>query len=134
MSGLGNFSPYYPQLGVVTTLQGNYQAKVSLPEAQFETDWADSCVWLPSDGVEVLVVFVNGDLNRPVITGRFPTAEEEGTPSVEIAGGGLAGARQTDPVEVTINYTGTDSSGDSFTINTKATGTITKGSSKVMLG
>lgn len=125
---------YYPQRGVVTTLNGNYQAKVNLPEAQIETIFADSCVWLPKEGVEVLVVFINGDLNRPVITNRFPTDEEIGTPLVEIAGGGPAVARVGDNVEVTINYNGTDSKGDSFTVNTTATGTITSGSQKVTSG
>lgn len=119
MNQLGNFFAYYPQRGIVTSLQGNYQAKVSLPEAQFETDWADSCVWLPSDGVEVLVIFVNGDLNRPVITARFPTPEEEGTPLVEIAGGGAAVARVGDDVQVDL---------------TTGKGTITSGSTMVTSG
>lgn len=117
---------YYPQRGVVTTLNGNYRAKVNLPEAQFDTDWADSCVYLPAEGIEVVVIFINGDLNRPVITNRFPMPEEEGGPLVELAGGGPAVARVGDTVQVT----GTDSNGDSFT----ATGTITTGSSKVTAG
>jgi len=115
----GNFSPYYPQRGIVMTLQGNYQAKVNLPEAQFDTDWADSCVWLPTVGVEVLVVFINGDLNRPVITNRFPTPDEEGTPLVELAGGGAAVARVGDAVQVNLQT---------------GQGTITAGSSSVTSG
>lgn len=117
--GLGNFSPYYPQRGIVTSLQGNYQAKVSLPEAQFETDWADSCVWLPADGVEVLVIFVNGDLNRPVITARFATPTEEGTPLIELAGGGSAVAYVGSEVQVDL---------------TTGIGTVTTGSTKVTSG
>ncbi|WP_088185828.1 hypothetical protein [Desulfosporosinus sp. FKA] len=125
---------YYPQRGIVTTLKGNYQAKVNLPEAKFDTDWADSCVWLPKEGVEVLVVFINGDLNRPVITQLFPSDEEIGTPLLELAGGGTAVARKGDSVQVTINYSSTDSKGDSFSINTTANGTITSGSQKVTSG
>jgi hypothetical protein len=115
----GNFSPYYPQRGIVVTLNGNYQAKVNLPEARIETNWADSCVWLPEEGVEVLVVFINGDLNRPVITNRFPVPDEEGGPLVELAGGGTAVARVGDTVQVNLQT---------------GQGTITGGSSKVTSG
>ncbi|KLU66298.1 hypothetical protein DEAC_c16970 [Desulfosporosinus acididurans] len=110
---------YYPQRGVVTTLSGNYQAKVNLPEARFETTLADSCVYLPAEGVEVLVIFINGDLNRPVITNRFPMPEEEGGPLVELAGSGAAVARVGDAVQVNIQT---------------GQGTITSGSSKVTSG
>lgn len=116
---MGNFFPYYPQRGIVMTMNGNYHAKVHLPEAQFDTDWADSCVWLPSEGVEVLVVFVNGDLNRPVITNRLPTDDEAGNASIELGGGGSAVARVGDEVQVDM---------------TTGKGTITSGSSKVMIG
>lgn len=110
---------YHPQRGIVTTLDGNYRAKVHLPEARFESDWADSCVWLPKVGVEALVLFVNGDLNRPVIIARFPTENEEGTPSVELAGGGKGVARVDDTVQVNLQT---------------GQGTITSGSSKVTSG
>lgn len=116
---MGNFSPYYPQRGIVTTLNGNYQAKANLPEAKFETDWADSCVWLPGTGVEVLVIFINGDLNRPVITARFPTDSEVGIPLIELAGGGQAIARVGDTVQVNLQT---------------GEGTITSGSSSVTSG
>ncbi|GIM45966.1 hypothetical protein DNHGIG_15150 [Collibacillus ludicampi] len=117
---------YHPQRGIVMSLEGHYRATVHLPEARFETDWADSCVWLPQTGIEVLVVFINGDQNRPVIVGRFPTENEEGTPLIELAGGGAPIARVGDMVQVT----GVDSNGDTFT----ATGTITTGSTKVTSG
>lgn len=119
MGVLGNFSPYYPQRGIVVTLNGPYQAKVNLPEAKFETGWADSCVWLPGTGVEVLVTFINGALNRPVITARFPTVDEAGTPLVELAGGGQAIARVGDTVQVDLQT---------------GEGTITSGSSNVTSG
>lgn len=120
---------YYPQRGVVTSLRGNYQAKVNLPEAQFDTTWADSCVWLPAEGVEVLVVFVNGDLNRPVITHRFPTDTEIGTPSIEIAGGGAPLARVGDYIQAATG-TYTDPQGNQHTYS----GIIISGSSKVTSG
>jgi len=116
---VGNFFPYYPQRGIVITLQGNYQAKVHLPEAQFDTDWADSCVWLQTAGVEVLVVFINGDLNRPIITARLPSDTEEGGPGLELAGGGAGVARVGDTVQVDV---------------TTGKGTITSGSAKVAAG
>lgn len=115
----GNFSSYYPQRGIVMTLNGNYQAKVNLPEARIETNWADSCVWLPEEGVEVLVVFINGDLNRPVITNRFPMPEEEGGPLVELAGGGKGVAYIGCEVQVNLQT---------------GQGTVTTGSAKVTTG
>jgi hypothetical protein len=139
---------YHPQRGIVMSLEGHYRATVHLPEARFETDWADSCVWLPKTGIEVLVVFVNGDQNRPVIVGRFPTETEEGTPSMEIgiggasliqlgdsetstelAGGGKPIARVGDYIEAATG-TYTDPDGNEHTI----IGRIVSGSSKVTTG
>lgn len=110
---------YHPQRGIVMTLNGNYAATVHLPEARFETDVADSCVYLPKEGIEVLVVFVNGDQNRPVIVARFPMDEEVGGPLVELAGTGKAVARVGDTVEVNLQT---------------GQGTITSGSSVVTSG
>ncbi|GMA59739.1 hypothetical protein [Alicyclobacillus fastidiosus] len=119
MGAMGNFSPYYPQRGIVMTLNGNYQAKVNLPEAKFDTDWADSCVYLPQEGVEVLVIFINGDLNRPVITNRLPTDNEVGNASVELGGGGQGVAYVGCTVQVDLQT---------------GQGTITSGSNKVTTG
>ncbi|KEO81031.1 DUF6484 domain-containing protein [Tumebacillus flagellatus] len=59
-----------PQKGVITTVRGN-TAQVLVPLINFETGFAESCKNLAPEmeGHECVVVFINGDLNQPVIMG-----------------------------------------------------------------
>lgn len=59
-----------PQAGIVTARDENRQlVKVLLPLFKTETDWIRCArhVGLPSSGAEVVVVFMNGQINDGVV-------------------------------------------------------------------
>ena len=88
----GNVQTYYPQVGLVTSIdQAAYRAKVKLLLLDVETEWvriATSYVgqgWgaktMVHVGNEVLVNFVNGDLNDGIITGVLYSDEVDTPPT-----------------------------------------------------
>lgn len=81
---------HFPQVGIVTAVDAtNYRAKAYIPLLDEETDFIRisslyvgmgwGLVSLPHIGQEVVVSFMNGDLNDGIITG-FNYSEESDKP------------------------------------------------------
>ncbi len=81
---------HFPQIGIVTSVDStDYRAKVYIPLLDEETDFIRisslyvgmgwGLVSLPHIGQEVVVSFMNGDLNDGIITG-FNYSEESDKP------------------------------------------------------